>query len=260
VLELKRLYPWLRDNTALPQHFYLNAPFFTLRILCYLLCWGALAYALHRELRTAPSQRARRRLSRLAPVGLIVLVLTISFAAIDLTMSLDTHFVSSAYGLIELSQCALLAMAAALLGYGLSGRRDGVDELGRLLFALVLLWAYLDFMQWLIIWQSDLASDAPWYALRLQGLWGSGALLIALLHFVLPFLLLLRPALRRRPEGIAAVSALLILGSVLRGWWLVLPAGAQRIGIIDVLAVLALAGLGSALALHRWPRAELQHG
>ena len=39
-----------------------------------------------------------------------------------------------------------------------------MQSLGRLLLGLLVFWAYLDFMQVLIVWESDLAKEAPWYA------------------------------------------------------------------------------------------------
>ena len=49
---------------------------------------------------------------------------------------------------------------------------DALDDLGRLLQGLLVLLAYLDFMQFLIIWQSDLPQEAAWYVARSTGLWG----------------------------------------------------------------------------------------
>ena len=52
---------------------------------------------------------------------------------------------------------------------------DAREDLGKLLLALVVLWIYLDFMQLLIVWQSDLAAEAPWYLARARGFWGAVA-------------------------------------------------------------------------------------
>jgi hypothetical protein len=113
----------------------------------------------------------------------------------------------------------------------------------------VVLWAYLDFMQVLIVWQSDLAAEAPWYMLRTSGGWGVAAGLVAAGHFVLPFFALLAPRVRRSRRGIAVVTALLILSAVIQGWWLVVPAAGRGFGLVDVLAMLGLIGIAAAMAL-----------
>ena len=68
-------------------------------------------------------------------------------------------------------------------------------------------------------------------------------------HFLLPFLALMIPRIRRSRRGLIATTALLILMAVIRGWWLVLPAHARGIGWIDVAAVLAFGGTTIGLLL-----------
>jgi hypothetical protein len=104
-------------------------------------------------------------------------------------------------------------------------------------------------MQVLIVWQSDLPNEAPWYVVRSTGGWGIAAAVVAACHFVLPFFALLSPRLRGSQRGIACVTTLLILGEIVRGWWLVLPASGRGFGAIDVLAMLGLLGIAAALAL-----------
>jgi len=187
----------------------------------------------------------------MAPAGLIVLALTVTFASIDATMSLDPRFASSIYGLIALAEMGLLALAVAMFAATFDHAADErtAQSLGKLLLGLVILWAYLDFMQLLIVWQSDLATDAPWYVLRITGDWGFVAAVVAAGHFVLPFFVLLRPQLRRSRRAIAIVTALLFLSAVLRAWWLVLPASGRSFGLDDLLAMFGLLGIAAALAL-----------
>ena len=209
---LAALYPWARSGAALhlDNRFYLNLPFFVGRIIVYLIVWFGLAGLILRALRRPAPELA---LARLAPAGLIVLALTVTYAAVDMTMSLDPRFVSSVYGMIEISEMGLLALSVSVFAaaLGLPPDEGTVHSLGRLLLGLVVLWAYLDFMQVLIIWQSDLADEAPWYIVRSTGGWGIAAAVVAAGHFVLPFFALIWPQVQRSRRGIAAVAALLVL-------------------------------------------------
>ena len=167
----------------------------------------------------------------IAPPGLILLGLTVNFAAIDAIMSLDPHFNSSAFGMINAAESGLFALSVTILATllsraGCSGSER--DDLGRLLQSLLILWAYLDFMQLLIVWQSDLPKEAAWYLARSTGLWGvagrtdrDGAFPAAVPGSA-------DPALRRSRRGLIATTALLIVMAVVRGWWLVLPAARAR--------------------------------
>ena len=164
IIVLPHLYSWLRPDVAthLANSFYLNLPAFVARSIFYLIVWFGLAWSILRALRLGEHESA---LERIAPVGLILLALTVTFAAIDTTMSLDPHFSSSVYGLIAIAEMGLLALAVSILGVAVGGPSDSkaLRDLGRLLLALLILWAYLDFVQLLIVWQSDLPNEAAWY-------------------------------------------------------------------------------------------------
>lgn len=258
---LQHLYPWLRPQEAaeLTNRFYLNLPFAVTRGAIYLIVWFGLAGLTVRAVRRGSS------LVVIAPVGLILLGLTVSFAAIDATMSLDPHFISNDYGMIAAAEGGLFALSICVFATAMNPDTAPItlDDLGRLLLGLVVLWAYLDFVQLLIVWQSDLPDEAPWYIVRSSHGWGTVAAVVAAGHFLLPFFALMSPRLRRSRRGIAAIAALLIAMEVLRAWWLVLPASGQGANWIDVAAMLALAALSTALAL-RGPRIpailRAQHG
>ena len=184
---LRALYPWMHADVAasLDNRFYLNAPFFYTRGIVYLIVWlglGALVLRALRQLNPEPI------LYRLAPPGLILLALTVTFAAFDYTLSMEPRFKSSVYGLLVGTECVLLALSVAVMGVMLGGGSEpepsgATEDLGKLMLGLLVLWAYLDFMQLLIIWQSDLPHEADWYVRRTAGGWGIVAAMVAGLAF-----------------------------------------------------------------------------
>lgn len=239
------LYPWAgAAGAGLGNRFYLNLPFFGIRSAIYVVAWFGLGILVLRG----------RRLDAIAPFGLMLLALTLTFAAVDSTLSLDPHMSSSVYGMIAGAGVTLLALSVAVLLTATDMQAGARGDLGRLLLALTVLWIYLDFMQLLIVWQSDLAHEAGWYVARSRGFWGWVRGLVAIGHFLLPFFLLLSPRMQRRPMVVRGVAALLIAMAVMRGWWTVLPSLARWIGWIDLCAMLGLGGLALAvaMALTRW--------
>ncbi|MGA8171921.1 MAG: hypothetical protein WB816_13960 [Methylocystis sp.] len=244
------LYPWLRAGVSehLSNGFYLNLPWFLARCAVYFCVWLALAWLILRALRRADAGPA---LSRLAPPGLILLALTVTFASIDMIEALDPKFASSVFGLMTIAEMGLFALSVSVLAKGLAHTGDAeiLGALGRLMLALAILWAYLDFVQLLIVWQSNLPREARWYGMRWTGHWGMVAGLVALFHFVLPFALLLSPRLKRSNTGMAFVAALLIMGGVLRDWWLVLPASKASWGFVPLAAMLGVWGVATGFAL-----------
>lgn len=244
---LPELYSWLRAGTPAPGNgFYLNTWFAVWRGVAYLIIWFGLA--------TLALLSARRGViaAPIAVVGLILLAFTATFAAIDATESLDPHFASSSYGMIAGAESGLLALSVCVLAAALDERvpPEALDDIGRLLLGLLVLWAYLDFMQLLIVWNSNLPHEAPWYVARATHGWGVVAGIVTLGHFLLPFFALMSPGLRHSRRGLASVAALLIAMEMLRAWWLVVPADHRFISWVDVAAMLAIAGLAAGAALH----------
>lgn len=258
LLLLPHLYPWARSGASehLVNGFYLNLPFAAGRWILYLLVWfgfGALAVL---------RLRRGQELGMAAAPGLILLGLTLNFSAIDALMSLDPHFNSSVFGMMDGAETGLFALAVTIMATVLSAPVDPDvrDDLAKLLQGVLILWAYLDFMQLLIVWQSDLPHEAEWYLLRSGGLWGTLAAIIAIVHFLLPFFALLIPSLRRSVAGIVTVTAVLIVTGVLRDWWLVLPQAGRGISWIDFVTVMALGGLSVGFLLHGpSPRWQVKH-
>ncbi len=247
------------------NRFYLNAPFFYGRGIVYLIVWLGLGALTLRALRQDDPDAA---LHALAPPGLILLALTITFAAIDFTLSMEPRFKSSVYGMLVGTEAALFALSIAVLAATFAASRadrPAMADLGRLMLGLLVLWAYLDFMQFLIIWQSDLVHEAAWYARRTSGGWGTVAAVIAGLHFPLPFFVLLWPQMQRSARAMRAMAALLVAIEIPRAWWIVLPDAGRGWSLLDAAAMLALLGLGAGIAL-RAPRllrgvtVEARHG
>lgn len=247
---LPALYPWARPDIAahLDNRFYLNLPFFLGRWLVYLIVWLGINRLILRALGAAEPDAS---LARIAPAGLIFLAITVTYAAIDTTMSLEPQFASSAYGLITIAEMGLLALSVSIFAAALGSppQGDTLQGPGKLLLGLLILWAYLDFMQLLIVWQSDLPNEAPWYIVRLTGGWGIVAASVAACHFALPFFALLSPRLQRSRHGLVCITMLLILSGIVRNWWLVVPASGRNFNLTDVLAMLGMIGIAAAVAL-----------
>ncbi len=248
---LHALYPWMHPDVAagLSNRFYLNPPFFYGRGVLYLVVWFGLGALVLRALRRDDADAA---LFRIAPPGLILLALTITFAAFDYTLSMEPRFKSSVYGLLVGTEGVLFALSIAVLWAALlPGAQSGpaTEDLGKLMLGLLVFWAYLDFVQLLIIWQSDLTHEAEWYVRRITGGWSIVAAIVAGLHFVLPFFALLWPQVQRSRRGLAVIAAMLVAIEVPRAWWLVIPDSGHGLSLLDVAAMLAVLGLSAALAM-----------
>jgi hypothetical protein len=254
---LHALYSWTHPAPSLGNTFYLNPAGFYLRYAIYVVLWNLLAaYVLW-----APREEAAPiapGLSWISGIGLTVLAFSAGFASIDWIMSLQPTFWSSIFSYSVGASWFNTGLAIVLLVIAVSGpmlekRRDHVADLAAILLATTIFWAYVEFMQFLIIWEENLKSEIPWYLLRNSGVWRAASSISIGFGFIAPFFVLIwRPS--KRSRGVVAVICLLIIISRLADkWWLVLPVFAHPGPFwLDVAAIFALGGLmvllfGSAL-------------
>jgi len=264
LLGLHDLYSWTRpdvvagDPILKHKQLYLNVPFFLGRMAFYFAAWFALAYFLNKwsteQDRTADPSIAGR-LQGLSGGGLVLYGFTVTFASIDWVMSLEPHWFSTIYGLLFVVGQALATMAFVIAVLMLLANRKPLSkivtashfhDLGTLLFAFVMLWAYISFSQFLIIWAGNTREEIPWYLRRFAGGWLWLALLILLFHFALPFLLLLSRTIKSNRRVLAAVAIALLVMRLVDLYWLVIPGLHQQINWMDFATPVGVGGLWGA--------------
>jgi hypothetical protein len=245
---LHALYSWTHPAPSLGNTFYLNPDAFLLRYAINIVLWNLLAaFALWGPRQeTEPIAPA---LSWLSGVGLILLAFSAAFASIDWMLSLEPTFWSSIFPMIAgsgwFNTGLALVLLAVAVGPRLGGRRrDHMADLAAILLATTVLWAYVDFMQFLIIWEENLKSEIPWYLIRIASPW-AGALFASVgFGFVLPFFALLTHPGKRSRGAVATICSLTLISRIADKWWLVLPEFRETGPFwLDAAAILALGGL-----------------
>jgi hypothetical protein len=267
---LSDLYEWARPEAVaedkLLQHKqpYLNVPFFLVRAAAYFVVWLLLTFFLNRwsdEQDATGDPQLPRRFRLLSASGLVLYGLTVSFMAIDWLMSLEPHWFSTIYGaLVGMGQVlSAFAFAVALVvlvadGTPLAGllSRQEMRDLGNLLLAFVMVWAYLSFSQFLLIWSGNLPEEIPYYLRRGGGWQAVGALLI-FGHFALPFFLLLLRDVKENRRLLAGVAIGVLVMRWVDAYWHVEPAFSPEYLTLHWLDVTATVGIGGVwLAVFLW--------
>ena len=277
VAGMKTLYSWSRpeetDPVVLAKHFYLNPPFFIARMAFYFAIWFALAYFLNKWSRMEDTGEGghvlRMRLEALSGIGLVLYGFTVTFASVDWVMSLEPKWYSTIYGLLFMVGQALAALAFSIgMLVWLSDRKPlsqvvrpaQFQDLGSFLLTFVMLWAYMEFSQFLIIWGGNLSDEIPWYIRRMQGVWGGVGLTLVILNFFLPFFLLLFRHVKRRTRSLLIVTLLVLLMRLVDMYWMVLPAfggGSIRVTWMDVALPLGMGAVWFAYFIWQLQRLPL---
>jgi hypothetical protein len=266
VFGLDELYSWARGAEAATteplrealkhKQPYLNFWFFIARAAFYFALWGALTYFVNKwstQQDTTDDPKPRRRLEAISGPGLILFGFSATFASIDWVMSLDPEWFSTIFGIMFMGGQALSAMAFVIAVVVVLGVREPMSrivspghlhDLGKLLLAFVMLWAYFSFSQFLIIWSGNLPEEIPWYIRRLHGGWQLIGLALILFHFALPFMLLLSRDLKRSARTLAVVATAVIVMRFADLFWLIAPEFNKEAFSFHWLDIAAPAGVG----------------
>jgi len=240
------------------QQSYLTTNAFLARAVIYFFIWLLLVFIFDRWSKRQDVDREdralRRHLKMMAGPGIILYVFVMSFAAIDWVMSLSPHWASTIYGFLFVVGQLISAMSLMIAIVVLLSRSEplaGViqdrhlHDLGKLLLAFVMLWAYFGFSQLLIIWSGNLPEEITFYRTRLYGGWGVVAVIVLVFHFFVPFFLLLSRDLKRNANLLPKVAIWLILMRLVDLFWLTRPEFTSNAmpNWLDLAAPLALGGL-----------------
>lgn len=235
------LYPWANHDTVartpVLQHKapYLNMPFFIGRVVLYFVIWFFWGF---REQRMADRQdqtgdpTLKERMRAFGAPGVLVFTLTGTFAYIDWLLSCDAQFFSTVYGAMILIGDILQTFALSIIVLVVASRSDRfggrvnskvLHDLGNMMFAFVIFWAYLSASQLIIIWPGNLPQEIGWYLDRTRGFWIYIAAVVAISMFAIPFCLLLSQERKRNPIRLLRVCVFILCARLIDMFWIVEP-------------------------------------
>lgn len=261
-LGLPHIYTWANPDIVAKSHLlqqkqlWLNPNGWIIRTAIYFALWLLWAWRLRRlslkfyEDRSPYTELSRRKW---AAAGILVFVLTLTLVGVDWVMSLEPLWYSSMFGIAFLVGAGLSAFAFVTLFLCLlSGNKAMEDvlkpmhfrDLGNLMLAFTMLWAYTNFSQFLLIWYGNIKEETPYYVTRMHGVWGLMAFALIIFHFFLPFFMLLMRSIKDRPKTIMIVTIILLLMRFVDIYWLVGPAHYHDHFYFSWITLFAFLGMG----------------
>jgi len=262
VFGMETLYSWARpeavdDALIQSKAGYLNVPFFWARAVLYFVVWSALAFLLSKNSKAQdetgdPATTVRMRM--ISGPGIVLYVLASSFACWDWLMSLDPHWFSSLYAFYFVSSTALASLLFLTVCAWYLHRRKPLQgvfvsrhfhDYGKLTLALTMFWAYMTLSQFLIIYSGNIPEYTTWYAVRNSGGWQFYTVPLIILHFFVPFLMLLSASLKKKPSKLVAVALYMLVMHWFDLYWQGAPIFHSELSFhwLDVSTLLAVGGL-----------------
>ncbi len=233
------LYPGTRPEAAhdpvlAGKAFWLSAPFVSTRTILCLALWlvgvAVLTGGSLRQDRTRdPGFNVKAR--RFAPAFLAIFAVTLTLVAFDWISALEPKWYSDIFGVYLFAGTFLAALAATAVSVVFlkgKGRLEGVGpshlyNLGAYLFAFTVFWSYIAFAQYLLMWYGDMPEEVFWYKERLAGSWLGVALLLGVVHFLIPFFALIPRDAKGDTRRLFRVAVLMLAAHVLDLYWLIFP-------------------------------------
>jgi hypothetical protein len=272
------LYQWddatkvAHDVILQKKQLYLNAPFWIGRLVIYFVIWNTMMYLLNKWSKLEDAEGGFKyaiKMEKLSAPGIVIYVFTLTFAVTDWLMSLSPHWFSTIYGFLCVCgqglsvfafSIAVLALLTHVSPMAEVVTKKHLHDLGKLMLAFVMLWAYMSFSQLLIIWAGNLPEEISWYTTRMQYGWQWVGLILLVFHFVVPFLLLLSQPLKRNPRTIMMIAVFIIVIRMIDVYWLIEPNFNTTnffVSWLDFAALLGVGGIFVALFLMELPKRPL---
>jgi hypothetical protein len=260
---LHSIYEWslpeaANDPVLVQKALYLNVPFFLARQAFYFLVWGTLGYLLtswSAEHDRTGDPKLLDKMGTLSGAGLLIYGLTMTFAMIDWTLSVNPHWFSTIWGMLYAGGQGLSAFAFGIIVLLMLAQaaplnkvltNDHFHDLGKLMFAFLMLWAYLSFSQFLIIWSANLPEEIPHYLNRWDNSWRYLSIFIVVGHFMLPYALLLSRDLKRNMGKLRVIATWILFARVADYYWHIAPEFHKdgfNFSLLDIALPLAIGGI-----------------
>jgi hypothetical protein len=267
-----KIYEWTHlpatDPVMIQRGLFMTPLMWILRGFAFLIIFWVMAWALGRwsDLQDSTNSVEESRLvleraSRFSGPALVIYAIIVTFASVDWVMSLEPHWFSTIWGLLYVTGwalsclCFVIAVMAMLIETApmdtVLGRRH-FHDLGKLMLALVMIWAYFNYSQYLIIWSGNIPEETVWFISRTAGGWGWIGAILLLFHFAFPFLVLLQQDFKRRAKWLAGIALFVLFMRLVDMFWHIgpsprvtgdLPLGAFHIDWLDIAAPIAIGGI-----------------
>lgn len=242
-LGVTKLYEWTHlppdDYTVIHRGAFMTPFWWIIRSAVYFLLFSVMVYLLNKW--SAAQDRAENyedsakllsTMSRFSGPTMVIYALVVTFAAVDWVMTLDPHFFSTIWGLLFVAGWALscFCFSVTILAFlsdkvpmnAVLGKRH-FHDIGKLMLALVMVWAYFNFSQFLIIWSGNIPEETGWYLTRMSGAWGYMGIALIILHFAFPYLVLLQQDFKRRPKLLASIAVFILVMRLVDMFYLIGP-------------------------------------
>lgn len=280
---LNHLYHWMDADLIDPNSpkydifmankadLWLNTPFWTARIIIYLVVLSLMVFVIKNATRKLDEANGDLKLySKLYTKSVYYLIIfAICSAAFswDFIMSLDPHWFSSLfmwYGMVSYLVSAVSIMAIMSIYLKKKGslplfNDNHLHDLTKFMFGFSLLWSYLWFCQFMLQWYANIPEEVQYFQQRMNQyplyFW------MLLVNLLAPFLILISSSMKRRFQIVFIMGFVIIAGHYWDFYNQIMPAAVgpfHNFGFMEIGALVAISGLFTFVVMNAVSKLNLE--
>ncbi|MDA7863628.1 hypothetical protein N9268_01150 [Akkermansiaceae bacterium] len=234
------------DHLLAKKTFYLNPTFWNVRFVLYFLGLGGVIYLLRKisiaqDTEKNPGVENLFKARSYSSWGMIIFGVSMTFLALDWVMALDFSWFSTMFGVYVFAGSALSSMAVLILTTVILQKMGYLKKvvtyehthiMGKLMFAFTVFWAYVSFSQFFLYWYANIPEETRYFILRNTGNWNVLSIGLVFLHFGLPFLLLLRSDVKKKPGFLIFISCYILIVHLADVYHMIIPERGPSVGLV----------------------------
>ncbi len=260
------VWPWTNDEflagnaVVASKTAYLDENFFVARFILYYACWLGLVYCLNgwsKQLDATNDQKLPVRLRQISSIGMVIYILTVTFAVTDWGMSIEPEWFSTIYPPIHFAGYGLCALVFSILMLALVHKSrpladvmsmEYFTQLGGLTLGITIAWSYFSFSQFLITWSGNLPEEIGFFLHRTDNSLIVWAVILILFHFAIPLLFLLQRLVKNNLRWLVMMAALIFTMRFVDLTYLIKPSFIGNhnqfpLGLMDIFLFIGIGGV-----------------
>jgi hypothetical protein len=239
-LGIHDLYHWthhdavMHDPILLHKEPYLNVPFFSVRFVLFFALWIFLTMRIKKLSAEEDIHGGLGYFNKIeftSKVYIFILAFSFSLFTIDWLMSLDAHWYSTIYAVKKfvmafyhgVTWITAIAIILHMMGLLPTFSKKHMQDFGRYIFALSIIWGYMWLSQYLLIWYANIPEETVYYVPRIMSEYKNFFYAELIINWLFPFLFLMWNRVSSNPAAMLFVVLVLIIGQWIELYMSIMP-------------------------------------